>query len=430
MSLNCHRNNCNTPGMEASRAAELACTGALFPRFFPAHPLPGVTVQPGNTACFTLQLACDGAQKGCHQGKITAQCPLSASCPDSASLTDTGDQGSWKHHILILTTFNSVLFNEPRNGRTLHYIFNQHCSPRLRNSPLGRTLMTSQITNTRDTWNLCISGTLRYLQLLAILPCPLPCAFPGFFPRAQNCNPRVVPSTNWAASPGTCTLFHWRSLVCCLWQVFLSVLLLPAFLQNSKLLWGVIRDSARQRAQNYYGPAVSVNIWYFGIERPLLRWNEAGVLLTFARATRVLSCAGLKRQGTVTKSSSEHAEQSSGASILSGELHGQNSVPLQAQQASYGYTENVLIHKLLFPTEKDGTTLQQAEYAKYKTRIPDWLGLEGTSKEHLVPLPAMGRDTFHYPSRMLSNLALGTTRDPGAATAVRTSPPSQGRISS
>ena len=46
-----------------------------------------------------------------------------------------------------------------------------------------------------------------------------------------------------------------------------------------------------------------------------------------------------------------------------------------------------------------------------------WAG--GDLKTHLVPPPAVGRDTFHCP-RLLqapSNLALGTSRDPGAATA-------------
>lgn len=28
-------------------------------------------------------------------------------------------------------------------------------------------------------------------------------------------------------------------------------------------------------------------------------------------------------------------------------------------------------------------------------RIPEWVGLKETSKDHLIPLPAIGRDTFH-----------------------------------
>lgn len=135
--------------MEASRAVGVVCSGAGFPCCFPAHPPDGVTVQPGNTACLKLQLACDGPQERCYQGKITAQPPLSASCPDlSQPDWHSGDQGSWKHHVLILPTFNSALFKEPRNGRPLPCNINLHCSPRLRNSPLGRrTLTKSQITN-------------------------------------------------------------------------------------------------------------------------------------------------------------------------------------------------------------------------------------------------------------------------------------------
>ena len=47
-----------------------------------------------------------------------------------------------------------------------------------------------------------------------------------------------------------------------------------------------------------------------------------------------------------------------------------------------------------------------------------WFHLN-SPKAHLVPPPAMGRDTFHCP-RLLqapSSLALDTARDPGAATA-------------
>uniref|UniRef100_A0A8C3NTU2 Small ribosomal subunit protein bS6m n=1 Tax=Cyanoderma ruficeps TaxID=181631 RepID=A0A8C3NTU2_9PASS len=44
----------------------------------------------------------------------------------------------------------------------------------------------------------------------------------------------------------------------------------------------------------------------------------------------------------------------------------------------------------------------------------------GDFKAHLVPSPAMGRDTSHCPRLLqapVSSLALGTARDPGAATA-------------
>ena len=47
-----------------------------------------------------------------------------------------------------------------------------------------------------------------------------------------------------------------------------------------------------------------------------------------------------------------------------------------------------------------------------------WVGRD--LKSHPVPPPAKGRDTFHWPRLLqapMSNLALGTARDPGAATA-------------
>lgn len=229
MSLNCHSNNCNTPGMEASRAAELACTGALSPRCFPAHPLPGVTVQPGSTACFTLQLACDGAQKGVTSEKSQHNPHYQQAVliqPAWLTLEIKTPKSTTPWFFPLLTVF--YLKNPGMAGLFTTYSIStappdSGILPREKHSWHPRSL-------TRHTWNLCISSTLRYLQLSGILPCPLPCAFSGFFPRAQNCNPRVVPSTNWAASPGTCTLFHWHSLVCCPWQVsfFLSCCFLPS----------------------------------------------------------------------------------------------------------------------------------------------------------------------------------------------------------
>lgn len=46
-----------------------------------------------------------------------------------------------------------------------------------------------------------------------------------------------------------------------------------------------------------------------------------------------------------------------------------------------------------------------------------WVG--GDLKGHVIPPPAIGRDTFHYPMvlRALSSLALDTSGDPEAATA-------------
>ncbi|KAF4798930.1 hypothetical protein TURU_059474 [Turdus rufiventris] len=51
--------------------------------------------------------------------------------------------------------------------------------------------------------------------------------------------------------------------------------------------------------------------------------------------------------------------------------------------------------------------------------ITEWFGLEETLKLTLFPPPALPMDTFHYPRLLqaLSNLALDTSRDPGAATA-------------
>ena len=51
--------------------------------------------------------------------------------------------------------------------------------------------------------------------------------------------------------------------------------------------------------------------------------------------------------------------------------------------------------------------------------MSECFGLEGTLEIILFQPPAVGRDTFHYP-RLLqapSNLALDTSKDPGAATA-------------
>lgn len=67
--LDCHRKNCSSPGMEASRAVELAWSGALFPPCFPAHPPDGVREQPGSTACFKLQLVVMVLKKGVTREK-------------------------------------------------------------------------------------------------------------------------------------------------------------------------------------------------------------------------------------------------------------------------------------------------------------------------------------------------------------------------
>ncbi|KAM4755607.1 farnesyl pyrophosphate synthase isoform 2-T2 [Cyanocitta cristata] len=80
-----------------------------------------------------------------------------------------------------------------------------------------------------------------------------------------------------------------------------------------------------------------------------------------------------------------------------------------------------------------GTFLEDCVNKSQNHRLV-WVGRD--IKDHLVPLPCHGRDTFHCPNLLQapSNLALDTSRDSGQlqllwAPCARASPPSQGGIS-